>query len=112
MDLTRRSSMMRFVDAANASAHAEPTQTALDEALLFYRTLSDSPKALPAGLSDSDLLYARYFWLNRYLLESERIHGFDAGLRQQAWQLLEQSPVPLDWSRVEALDARAAAGDC
>jgi hypothetical protein len=71
-----------------------------------------SPEALrEIGLGELDpeqVLYNRYFWFQRFAKCHARTHGADAAIEQQAFKLLEEDvPFELDWSLLEALDARA-----
>lgn len=51
--------------------------------------------------------YNRYFWFARFAALWQAAHGPDAGLEQQAFQLLEQADFDVDWNVVQELDARA-----
>lgn len=48
------------------------------------------------GLSDADLFWSRYYWLARFTMEWNAIAGYDAGLEQQLYQLLEHAHVDCD----------------
>jgi hypothetical protein len=60
-------------------------------------------------MDETALFYNRYYWFKRFVKQRESEHGFDAGLEQQAFKLLEAAPADIDWSMVEAIDARAQA---
>ncbi len=45
------------------------------------------------GLSDADRFWSQYYWLARFTMEWTAIAGYDAGLEQQLFQLLEHAHV-------------------
>jgi hypothetical protein len=47
------------------------------------------------------LLYNKYYWMLRFSKLYERKHGFDAGIEQQAFKILESASFELDWNVVE-----------
>jgi hypothetical protein len=49
----------------------------------------------------------RYFWFVRFVALWTAGHGPDAGLEQQAHQVLEQADCDVDWALIERLDAMA-----
>ena len=53
--------------------------------------------------------YNRYFWLKRHAVLKQGRDGYDAGLEQQVFSLLEQPEFDVDWALLERLDAEAAA---
>ncbi|HEV2915033.1 MAG TPA: hypothetical protein VGX92_17280 [Pyrinomonadaceae bacterium] len=78
---------------------------ALAWSLLFERW----PELLPGPpLGREDAFYNRYFWFKRFATLKQERDGYDAGLEQQAFQLLEQAEFDLDWALIEQLDAEAA----
>jgi len=56
------------------------------------------------------LLYNRYYWFVRFVALWQAAHGYDAGLEQQAFQMVEQADMQLDWDLLQQLDARARQG--
>lgn len=56
------------------------------------------------------LLYNRYYWFVRFVAIWQAAHGYDAGLEQQAFLMVEQADMQLDWDLLQQLDARARRG--
>jgi hypothetical protein len=64
------------------------------------------------GWDTESIFWSRYYWFKRFVLLRSRGAGLDAGLEQQAVQLLEH-PFPVcapDWSNMEIVD-RALSDD-
>jgi hypothetical protein len=47
------------------------------------------------ALSENELFWSRYYWLARFAREWQAAVGYDAGLEQQVFQLLESLEQPL-----------------
>ena len=60
------------------------------------------------SISREDVLYNRYYWFKRYALRMQESDGYDAGIEQQVFRLLEQPEFDIDWAIVEELDIAAA----
>lgn len=58
-------------------------------------------------LTPEDLLNNRYFWFLRFAHSYHTAFGDDAGIDQQAFQILEQAECEVDWLIVEQLAADA-----
>jgi hypothetical protein len=71
-----------------------------------YMILTKFPDLLgKPGLSDSDRYWSSYYWLARFARVWSAIAGYDAGLEQQVFQMLEHAP---DFpERFEEIDAAA-----
>jgi hypothetical protein len=52
-------------------------------------------------LSAEDAFYNRYYWILVFAKRYRLSHGYDAGMEQQAFQVLESAPTTIDWSAVE-----------
>lgn len=77
---------------------------ALGWSLLFERW----PNLLPGPLIDSEVaFYNQYFWFKRFATLKQERDGYDAGLEQQVFHLLEQADFDVDWSLLERLDTEA-----
>ncbi len=37
----------------------------------------------------SDILYGRYYWFTKFLVQYEKLYGIDEGMRQQQFQIIE-----------------------
>jgi len=79
-------------------------------ALQIFLTLTQSPDVfLKAGLSAETIFWSRYYWFLRFVAIQTQHQGFDAGLEQQTFQLLEHPfpPCDPDWSRLESVERAA-----
>ena len=57
-----------------------------------YAQLTDHPDVAAAlGLSEAERFWSRYYWLARFAREWQAVAGYDAGLEQQVFQLLESA---------------------
>lgn len=91
--------------APDISLEPGPVGEALGWSLLFERW----PELLPGAPIDREAaFYNQYFWLKRFATLKQERDGYDAGLEQQVFQLLEQADFDVDWSLMERLDAEAA----
>jgi len=70
-------------------------------ALRVYLALSDGQ--IGEDLAPDDLLYNRYYWLNRYTAAYEAKFGYDAGNEQHISMLLEGIEFEVDWNVLEEL---------
>jgi hypothetical protein len=62
------------------------------------------------GWSADSVFWSRYYWFKRFALLRKRAVGFDAGIEQQAFQILEH-PFPNcepDWSDGPSVEGKAA----
>jgi hypothetical protein len=58
-----------------------------------------------ADLSQEEILYNRYYWFLKFIKLYMSKHGYDAGLEQQAFKMLEHATCDIDWSVVEEISA-------
>jgi hypothetical protein len=80
-------------------------------ALKCYLLLTEMPNLLGEGtVSAERVLYSRYYWFVLFARLRQAMAGYDAGLDQQALQILEQPPTDceLDWLLVERIEAAAS----
>lgn len=82
-----------------------PETTALLRSLLFERW----PELLPrhVELTEAHRFYNRFFWFVRFATQRQAVHGFDAGLEQQIFQLVESEIDGLDVAVVKDIECRA-----
>ncbi len=77
---------------------------ALRWALLFERW----PELLGHGHLDAPrAFYNRYYWLRRFAVLKQRRDGYDAGLEQKLFAMLEHPGFEVDWLLLEQLDHEA-----
>ena len=73
--------------------------------LRVYVAITDG--RLGADLTAEDRLYNRYFWFRRFANAHRAKFGEDAGIEQQAFQILEYADCEVDLTQVERLEAAA-----
>jgi hypothetical protein len=79
---------------------------------LYYLLFTHWPalsNGTTAEVTADDLFYNRYYWFLRLAKQYEAGHGFDAGLGQQAVQLLEQAAGHFDLEVVREIEGKVAA---
>lgn len=79
--------------------------------LRYYVALTNGPAG--ADLTPEDRTYNRYYWFLRFAAAHRKRHGFDAGVEQQVFQILERADLEigrtLDWRVIERLEFLARA---
>lgn len=78
------------------------------EALAWSLLFEHWPDLLSGSIDREDAFYNQYFWLKRFATLKQERDGYDAGIDQQVFRLLEHPRFDLDWSLIEQLDAEAA----
>lgn len=76
---------------------------------LYYLALSDPKIVMEIGLShlsEFDIYYNRFYFFTLFSKLYQIKHGYDAGIEQQAFQLLEESPSGVNLAIVEYITAR------
>ncbi|HEY2518182.1 MAG TPA: hypothetical protein VGI39_45240 [Polyangiaceae bacterium] len=105
----------RAADAVEAAFSAYAVDTEDPESSRLFRRyvlFSDDASLNAAGLRalpEDAIFYNRYYCFKKYVKRQEQARGFDAGLEQQAFSLLESAPPLVDWSVIEAIEARVDA---
>lgn len=83
-----------------------------ETALAAFRRLDESSQdLLQSGERAEDVFWSRYYWFSVFARLSESEHGFDAGIQQTLFKLLEhpQPSCAPDWTLLEAIEGRARA---
>lgn len=88
------------------ASFASDARTALARHLAFRDADRRGAAGLPA-MSDVTAFYNAYYWFLVFARLHQASSGPDAGLEQQALQLLEAAPDDIDWLIVEQIDAAA-----
>lgn len=60
-------------------------------------------------LSESTVFYNAYYWALVFAKRCQSSYGFDAGIEQEAFKVLEQAPADVDWLVVERVNQAAQA---
>lgn len=71
---------------------------------LFFSLDSSISSVLGIDLNEEQRFYNAYYWFQRFASLYMRKHGYDAGLEQQAFKMLENANCDLDLSVIEMLD--------
>jgi hypothetical protein len=114
MDLTDKT-RFREIDAelnsriedANLTSSLDVHDVRYGEPLRYYLLFSHWPELVDDALPPDERFYARYYWFRKFANECQAVRGFDAGLEQQCFQLLEEAGSPVDWTLIEKLDRQA-----
>ena len=61
-------------------------------------------------LSKAELLYNSYYWMLEFAKLRGLKHGYDAGIEQQAFKIIEQADSELDWTIIEKVDLSRGEG--
>lgn len=95
------------LSTSDGSADLTLSGTPDERSYLNYLVLTQVHEKLPSEWqADSLVLYNRYYWFLRFSKIHSEQHGKDAGIDQQAFQILENSIADIDWAVVEAIDKR------
>ena len=89
-------------DEAFTVDHDELYGVAFRRYLLFSRW---SRLLTEAGLrlSEEGILYNSYYWMLRFSRLHALTHGYDAGIEQQAFEILAQASCEVDWGVIEQI---------
>lgn len=82
----------------------------LKQAYARYVALLDKNlwKELGANdLSEVVAFYNAYYWILVFAKKFQERHGFDAGVEQEAFKVLEHAPDGVDWELVERINQAA-----
>jgi hypothetical protein len=103
---------IRAITHDAAAGYAHLLDDAGGDAFRYYLLFSDTASARSAGfdLDETAMFYNRYYWFRRFATQRQAARGYDGGLEQQAFKLLETAQEDADWSLLESIDARAQAG--
>jgi hypothetical protein len=95
----------KAVEEAAARNRIALGSSAQETALRYYVVLTYLPALVP--ISGVDAFHARFYWFAVHREVTRLTSGVDAGLEQQAHQLLEHADIELDWYALEHLERRA-----
>lgn len=79
-------------------------------AFVYYLFFSHHPSVssvLGVDLNDEEKFYNAYYWFQRFIRLYMDKHGYDAGLEQQAFKMLEEVNFDLDFEVVAMIDNKA-----
>ena len=77
-------------------------------AFIYYLFFSQcSVENVIPNLNKQAKFYNSYYWFKRFVALYARIHGYDAGLEQQAFKILELSNFEIDFELTDQLDKLA-----
>ena len=81
-------------------------------ALSRYLLLTYFPELMELDdeASNLRLLYNRYYWFLRFSCYYHQLHGHNAGIEQQAFQILEKANTEFDWQVIELIEKQIADG--
>ena len=91
---------------AQSTPHIELDAGDVGDALAWSLLFEHWPDLV--GVDREAAFYNRYFWFKRFATLKQQKDGYDAGLEQQVFKLLEHPDVEVDWELMERLDHEAA----
>lgn len=74
--------------------------------LLFHRL----PHLVAGQLNEQDIFYNAYYWFKVFAKQYMAKHGQDAGIEQQAFQMLESVDFEVDWSVIQVIEGQIDSG--
>lgn len=83
----------------------ESLNTIYNHCLLFFTKETDIITF--TGKTLEVVLYSKYYWLTRFVKKYNEIHGYDAGIEQQQFKLIEELDQRLgdvDWDLLQRID--------
>lgn len=94
---------------------AVPDAIALDPGLVAmfcnYLLLTECPEVLAdrgVALGQAAIAHERYYWFLRFVRTAQEVHGFDAGMEQQAFHLLAETPHLWEADVITAIESLVA----
>lgn len=81
------------------------TDETLKKALVYYDFLSNNIENLALKEDKSKMMYSKYYWYTKYKQRYFEVLGYDAGIEQEGFKLLEEIENELeegvDWSIIQ-----------
>ncbi len=76
----------------------------VSESLKKYLALTQYPERF-INIEPLDLFYNRYYWYLKFLVSHQKVFGYDAGLEQQEFRILEEGEKysGIDWGQIEKI---------
>src|SRR5947208_683299 len=105
--------LLRRIDRLDPPLAVNVREGEAGEALARSLLFEHWPELLGAGEAPDPqrLFYNRYYWFVRFVALRQAADGYDAGLEQQAFKMLEEADREVDWEvdweLLGQLDARA-----
>lgn len=72
----------------------------------FFEEKEDEIQKI-SGMSLETILYSKYYWCTRFAKEFLRLYGYDAGVQQQQYQIIEeiaQRMNTVNWKILEMIE--------
>lgn len=84
------------------------TDEALKKVLIYYDFLSNNIENLTLKEDKSKIMYSKYYWYTKYKQRYFEVVGYDAGIEQEGFKLLEEIENELehgvDWSIMQEIE--------
>lgn len=100
----------RMATLGGPNFRIDPNDSSCGESLVYYSLFTNWPELLGnsvCGLTTSVIFYNRYYWFLHLIRLWQELHGHDAGMEQQAFQLLESAAaegMELDWDVLQEIE--------
>lgn len=80
----------------------------LKKVLVYYDFLSSNIENLASKENKSKIMYSKYYWYTKYKQRYFEVVGYDAGIEQEGFKLLEEIENELeegvDWSIIQEIE--------
>lgn len=80
----------------------------LKKNLFYYNFLNNNIEKLALKENKSKISYSKYYWYIKYKQRYFELFGYDAGIEQEGFKLLEEIENELkdgvDWSRIQKIE--------
>lgn len=99
----------RLIDQSNQRFVADATDDFNGMALRYAMLFSNPNLLLELGfaqINNTDRFYNEYYWFSLFSKLHQIKHGYDAGIEQQVFKILERAPSDVDWKLVDSLNKR------
>lgn len=74
---------------------------------MFFQEKEEIIKNLTSEFSDT-ILYSKYYWSSRYKEQYKKLYGYDAGIEQQHYKILEEIEQRIsgdvDWDIIKLIE--------
>jgi hypothetical protein len=84
------------------------TDETLNKTLVYYDFLNNNIETLVLKEDKSKIMYSKYYWYTKYKQRYFEVVGYDAGIEQEGYKLLEELENELeegvDWSIIQEIE--------
>ena len=85
----------------------EISDETLRKFLNYYDFINNNNLELMSQDGKSSVMYSKYYWFTKYRKRNDEIHGYNAGIEQEGFKLLEEIESELgevDWTLIQKIE--------